>query len=285
MMLDSSEKLTPGEVFARWRRMPEMRYLVEACYYDEDVAAASQRFHASEEFQAVLALAQKHGVHAGRVLDLGGGNGMAGLAWQQAGYDAVLVEPDEDAVVGYGAVLPQLMEKKATLDISHAIGEHLPFRGTSFDIVYVRQVFHHIPNLPLVCKEIYRVLRPGGILIATREHVISQPEDLEVFYRNHPLHQYTGGENAYPLSHYLDAIRAAGFKRVDHFGPYQSVMNFYPTTITELSAANKKLLARVFGRPAGNFLGTLPVVQTLLNNLRSRRDQRPGRLYSFIAVR
>ena len=40
-----------------------------------------------------------------------------------------------------------------------------------FDVVFARAVLHHTRDLELACREMFRVLRPGGIFVAAREHV------------------------------------------------------------------------------------------------------------------
>jgi SAM-dependent methyltransferase len=44
--------------------------------------------------------------------------------------------------------------------------ENLPFKNDSFDVVYTNGVLHHLPNTPKAVKDIHRVLRPGGRVIA-----------------------------------------------------------------------------------------------------------------------
>jgi SAM-dependent methyltransferase len=48
-------------------------------------------------------------------------------------------------------------------EISHAHADELPFGDESFDLVYTRAVFQHLPRPSDVIKEITRVLRPRGI--------------------------------------------------------------------------------------------------------------------------
>lgn len=48
----------------------------------------------------------------------------------------------------------------------HHDAEDLPFADASFDLVYSNGVLHHTPNTRHVVDEIFRVLRPGGRVIA-----------------------------------------------------------------------------------------------------------------------
>jgi ubiquinone/menaquinone biosynthesis C-methylase UbiE len=42
-------------------------------------------------------------------------------------------------------------------------GERLPFADASFDVVYSNGVLHHTPDTARAVRELYRVLRPGGV--------------------------------------------------------------------------------------------------------------------------
>jgi len=50
-----------------------------------------------------------------------------------------------------------------TSDVQVADAEKLPFHDDSFDLVYSWGVLHHTPNTPQAIREVFRVLRPGGI--------------------------------------------------------------------------------------------------------------------------
>lgn len=288
MMVDivAHKKMTAGEVFRLFRQLPEMRKLVEDCYYDEDLLGAAKRFYESEEFSAMLGYISSRGKQApGIVLDLGGGNGVASLACQRAGFRAILAEPDDDEVVGTGAIAPFLRTDEFRIGICKALGEHLPFAKGVFDIVYSRSVLHHVRDVDIVCLEVFRVLKPGGIFIATREHVISKPNDLDIFLRNHPVHHYTGGENAFLLKRYYNAIKKAGFGKVKVLGPWESVTNYYPMSKAQFAERCGVNLSRLFGHKLGRYFADKHIISRLYGWYLTRCDQTTGRLYSFIAVR
>lgn len=54
-----------------------------------------------------------------------------------------------------------------------ADAEELPFKDKTFDLVYAWGVLHHTPNIELALKEIYRVLKPAGIIKAMVYHISS----------------------------------------------------------------------------------------------------------------
>lgn len=58
----------------------------------------------------------------------------------------------------------QLKKLKCNKRVLHYDGKKLPFRQNTFDIVSASDVWEHVENPRLMLKEIYRVLKPSGIL-------------------------------------------------------------------------------------------------------------------------
>jgi SAM-dependent methyltransferase len=164
-------------------------------------------------------------------------------------------------------------------------GERLPFGDATFDIVYGRAVLHHAQDLSDLCREAQRVLKPGGVFLMTREHVISRKEDLQTFLDSHPLHRLYGGEHAYMLDDYIRSVRASGLRELKVIGPFESAINFAPMTAEEIHQMIVRACAAIVGtRLAISLAGMGPIQKRYCRRL-SRRSNEPGRLYTFRAVK
>jgi ubiquinone/menaquinone biosynthesis C-methylase UbiE len=271
-----------GQIIAQWREDPEHEDFIKRLYYDKDVRAAAHRFSASEEFQAVLQLARRYGHPNGRIIDIGGGNGVAALAWARAGYESYLIDPDASDVVGLGAV----PDAKCGIRAIQAIGEMLPLAGATFDIIYGRQVLHHLSVLPSATREFCRVLKPRGIALFTREHVVDHSDGLARFLERHPLHRYTGEENAYTERDYLAAFDEANLTITEILRSYDSTINLYPQTKSDLDliifhtlrqyVPNKRMCWR---------LAKFGFVRRWVQAKLSADDTLQGRLYTFVLTK
>lgn len=221
----------------------------------------------------------------GAALDVGAGMGIASFALASAGWKTVALEPDASDLVGAGAIRRLSVEGGVPIEVVQEWGETLPFAAGAFQLVHARQVLHHARDLRRFCAELFRVLAPGGLLLATREHVITDAAQLPEFLDRHPLHKLYGGENAHPLAVYLGALQQAGFEVRRTLGPLQSVINYAPFSEQDLCDAASDKAARIpGGRALAAVLLARPWRRTALGWL-SRLDRRPGRLYTFVAQR
>ncbi len=254
----------------RLRADPAQRALVEACFYDDPLLQAAQRYHASCEWMAVRKLI---GPTSGRALDVGAGRGIASFALARDGWRVTALEPDPSNVVGAGAIRGLARDAGLSIEVAETWGEQLPFAAASFALVHCRQVLHHARDLRQLCSELARVLAPGGIFLATREHVISRKEDLPAFLNSHPLHALYGGEHAYLLQEYCDAITSTGLRMERVFNPYESDINSYPESLSDIKR-----------RWAGRLHLPSPIlIPDLALSWVGDRKSQPGRLYTFLA--
>ena len=264
------------------RSQREHDELVREAYYDDPLDACAQRYRASTEWSALRGWLPT----VGRALEIGAGRGIASFALAKEGFDVVALEPDESPLVGAAAIRWLAGATRSNIEVVVGTSEHLPLPPAHFDLVFARAVLHHTRDLDATCREVFRVLKPGGRFIAVREHVLSSESDLPRFLAAHPLHRLYGGENAFVLSHYLDCIERSGLEVETCLKPFESAINFAPRTENEL---RKELLRRIFRLPwlmsvANSFavhLGLWPVAFRLIGWL----DRRPGRLYSFVCRR
>lgn len=274
--------MTTEEAVLHLRSDPAEAANLRDAYLDGDVPAAARRFAASAEAAETLALAG--GVAGKSVLDLGAGTGIASWAFAQAGARRVVaLEPDPSDVVGQGAI--RSLGRGDVIEIVDAWGEKLPFADGEFDLVYARQVLHHARDLGSLVAECARVLRPGGRLLACREHVVDDAAQLQEFLANHPIHRLAGGESAYPLAGYLGAIEKAGFRLERVLGPWDSIVNAFPSARTpeDVLAQPSRVLRRKYGGLLGPLAARIPWF--LSRTRRKLRDRGAGRLFSFVAVR
>lgn len=262
------------------RSQPGQEALIKACYYDDPIDDVANRFFKSEEFQALRKLANlKSG---STVLDFGAGRGISAYAFAKLGHHVTALEPDSSMLVGHQCIQALCDLTGVSIRISTDSAESISARDNYFDLAYCRAALHHARSLHDVSEELFRVLKPGGILVATREHVLSHDTDLPDFLSAHPLHALYGGEMAYTRSHYLDCLQSAGFVSIRALGPRQSIINAYPTSLEGLEAQSRAYLAARLGR-FGIWLSRSATARDAALRRLDHQDKQPGRLYSFIA--
>ena len=256
------------------------RELLRDIYVGDPGTEGGERFLASAEFGEARGLV--NGLPRDFVvLDLGAGNGVASYAWARAGARKVLaLEPDPGELVGQGAL--RRLCRGLDVELFSGFAEAIPLKDACVDLVYVRQVLHHTRDLRSALRECYRVLRPAGLLLACREHVVDDAAQLAAFLAAHPVHRLAGGEHAYPLPDYGAAIESAGFANTRVIEPLESLINAFPVARSrqELERLPEAALARRLGAP-GRWLASVGPVRAMV--WRHLKRPVPGRLYSFLA--
>ncbi|GAB4257968.1 MAG: hypothetical protein Kow00122_15700 [Thermoleophilia bacterium] len=278
--------MTYEEAVLELRRDPRYAALLRDAYLEGNPAAGAARFAASAEFKEIRTIAGNR-LAGGIVVDVGAGTGIATYAFAVSGASLVYaVEPDPSDEVGRGAIARACagLEQVRLLDFW---GESMPIADGTADIVYARQVLHHARDLDELVAECARVLKPGGLFLACREHVVDDERQLRAFLQSHPIHRLAGCEGAFPLGCYEAAIERARLRLRRILGPWDSVINAFPAARSEndLQQRHRQALRSRLGPLAGPIAG-IPLVKTVLNRLLDAKAQAvPGRLYTFVAVK
>jgi len=249
------------------KNQPWSAELVSACYFDNPPEDACERFRASEEWKATRELLPNP---PGRAIDFAAGRGISSYALAKDGWTVTALEPNPSASVGHQAIEALSRALGLSIQTVSGRGEDLPFGDETVDLFYCRQGLHHAADLDKTCREAVRVLKPGGVFLATREHVISKPEDLEKFFAVHPLHHLYGGENAFLIERYEAALKQAGLRDLRSMSPSSTPINLFPSSFEK----EKQKISELMGVP-------LELVPDWILQYKDLLDQSPGRLYSF----
>jgi len=274
---------------------PEHAILVRDAYLSSNLKDNALRFEASIEFAESLKLVKQYAPTGKTLLDIGAGNGISSVAFAKNKFDVIALDPDPSEIVGTGAIKKLAAEfNLQNLRILESSAEKIDLPNSSVDIVYVRQAMHHAANLNQFIAECSRILKPGGMLLTTRDHVIYDPIDKQKFLDTHPLHRFYGGENAFTIEEYTNAMSLAGLKIKEQLGHFDSPINYFPSTAKEIAELpnlvrenRKKALFKKIG-----YFSSLPGLFWLYNfhldkKIGKALDEKriAGRLYTFVAIK
>ena len=284
--------MTWEETIKYIREKPEYKELVEKAYFEEKLEINVERFKISEEYLETKTLINKYLPNAKTILDIGSGNGISAISFALDGWDVTVAEPDSSDTIGAGAIR-KLKDHYLlnNLEIFEEFAENINFGDKKFDIVYVRQAMHHAYNLDKFITNISSYLKPNGLLITIRDHVIYNPADKDWFLENHPLHKYYGGENAFTEKEYLKAFALANLNVELELKHYDSVINYFPLSkfefVNQPSLFEKQLKENL--KKKISFLANSPFIFNLYKrkkniSIKNYFDETkvPGRMYSFI---
>lgn len=208
-----------------------LQELIRLCYKTPDLPENARRYAASDEFGAALGEIRAAGFppsSRSRVLDLGCGNGAATWALARAGYRTTGIDSSHGSLAGIAAARRIEGLDGVHFQTIHTSAESLPFPPGSFEVIWMREVLHHIRDLNDFLSSALELLVPGGILIAMRDHVVWNETQKASFFEDHPFHRFTNDENCHFLDEYLKGFESAGFRVERLLDPFASPINTYP---------------------------------------------------------
>ncbi|MDI6840230.1 MAG: class I SAM-dependent methyltransferase [bacterium] len=97
----------------------------------------------------------KQYVKVGKLLDIGCNIGLMVKETEKRGFDAIGIDIDEKAVE---------IARRESCNVNIGVPESMNFLNNEFDVVLMNHVLEHILDVNCTLREVYRVLKPGGLL-------------------------------------------------------------------------------------------------------------------------
>jgi len=157
-----------------------------------------------------------------RLLDVGCGTGHHLARYRQRGFEVVGVDGSAEMLELARAANPGVPLQRADL-------QTLPFSDATFDVVLSLEVLRYLPEPALALREMARVLRPGGVVVATAAPLLN----LNGYWLVNrlvcalPIRGFTRLRQFFVTSAGLGAnLRTAGFGGIEVHGVYLGPVNW-----------------------------------------------------------
>ena len=119
-----------------------------------------------KNFKNRLKKIKKFNPSKGQLLDVGSYTGLTIIAAKELNWQATGVEPNKTAA-DYGI-------KKYNLKIKNTLLEKACFPSNNFDVITLFQTIEHLPNPNQTLQEIYRILKPNGLIAIETPNINSR---------------------------------------------------------------------------------------------------------------
>ena len=157
-----------------------------------------------------------------RLLDVGCGTGHHLARYRRQGYEVVGVDGSAEMLARARAANPDIPLQEADL-------QALPFADATFDVVISIEVLRYLPESAPALREMARVLRPGGILVATAAPLLNLNGYWIVnrLVEALPIRGFTRLKQFFVTSGGLRSrLRDAGFDTIEVHGVYLGPINW-----------------------------------------------------------
>lgn len=176
-----------------------------------------------------------------RILDIGCGVGAFVRRLREFTLEVYGIDIDRDGVIAGSAELPNL---------GLAVGEHLPFREATFDVILLHEVLEHVDDDAATLNEARRVLATGGRVVIFVPNRLYPFETHGVFlgkkyvFGNIPLVNYLPGVARNRLVPHARAYTAGGLRRVYRRAGLRPVLHTQVFPGFDHIIANRRIVGR-----------------------------------------
>ncbi len=176
-----------------------------------------------------------------RILDIGCGVGAFVRRLREFSPHLYGIDIDRDGIIAGSAELPNL---------SLAVGEHLPFRDATFDVILLHEVLEHVDDDAATLKEARRVLTAGGRVVIFVPNRLYPFETHGVFlgkkyvFGNMPLVNYLPSVARNRLVPHARAYTAGGLRRIYHRAGLRPVLHTQVFPGFDHIIANRRMVGR-----------------------------------------
>lgn len=131
--------------------------------YESDAPKTYAAYRLRQQHQFALAFVRSHS-HIQQVLELGCGAGLLAMDFAEAGYNVTAVDIAPKMIER-----AQAMAKARQVEVDWRVdkAETLPDADGRYDAVIALGLLSNIPKLDAALAEMWRVVRPGGVLVVT----------------------------------------------------------------------------------------------------------------------
>jgi len=179
----------------------------------------------------------------GKILDVGCLAGGAMIPLMRAGWECYGVELSESYKVAL---------ERGVKCMRHNVEEGLPFEDCFFDAVWAEEILEHVLDTDFLLSEVYRVLKPGGVLILSTPNIASLTNRFKLLLGRYPDYLQYSNDGVGHVRYYTASVLVS--QLVHHgFNVEKLTGNFLPAP----KPLVREVLKRLVLSPLGSLLPTL----------------------------